>query len=62
MQRPVTMRTAKLDNRLIGIGSVNNVDNDTISCTMEITEKIIFDEYYNDNRFQNRIDNIYHIH
>lgn len=60
--KPVIRRTAKPGDWIVGIGSVNNVGNDKIIYVMEVTEKITFNEYYKDNRFQNRIDNIYQKH
>ena len=30
--------------------------------TMEVTEKIHFNNYYKDKRFKNRADNIYHVY
>ena len=58
--KPVIRRTAEIGDWIIGIGSVNNVGNERRIYAMEVTEKIHFDEYYDDKRFQNRMDNIYY--
>ena len=57
--KPVIRRTADVGDWIMGIGSVNNVGNEKIIYVMEVTEKMSFNEYYQDKRFQNRMDNIY---
>ena len=49
----------RIDDWVIGIGSVKNVGKDKIIYIMKITEKMKMTDYYKDNRFKNRCDNIY---
>lgn len=58
--KPVIRRTAEIGDWIVGTGSVKNYGNEKMIYTMRATEKMTFDEYYEDNRFRNRVDNIYY--
>jgi hypothetical protein len=57
--KPDIRKTAEIGDWIIGTGSVNNYGNDKLVYAMKVTEKITFDEYYQDRRFKDRLDNIY---
>lgn len=57
--KPRIRKSAEIGDWIIGTGSTRNVGNDKLIYAMKITEKMDFDEYFHDERFQKRIDNIY---
>jgi Nucleotide modification associated domain 2 len=57
--KPVIRRTASVGDWIIGNGSKRTIGNDKLIYAMKITEKLDFDSYYHDERFKNRLDNIY---
>lgn len=57
--KPIIRRTATKGDWIIGTGSKGTVGKDKLIYAMKISEKMDFDSYYRDNRFQNRLDNIY---
>ena len=59
--KPRIGKNADIGDFIIGTGSKRNVGNDKVIYTMEITEKINFNDYFNDNRFTGRSDNIYYL-
>jgi hypothetical protein len=71
--KPVIRRNANVGDWIVGTGSVKNVGQNKIIYAMKVTEKIDFNEYWNDQRFnckksnmngsfKNRVgDNIYEL-
>lgn len=57
--KPVIRRTVNVGDWLIGTGSKGTVGNDKLIYAMQISEKMGFNSYFQDNRFKNRLDNIY---
>lgn len=68
--KPVIRRCAQVGDWVAGTGSKINIGNDHLIYAMKVTEKLSFDEYFNDPRFsskkpdtglvEERGDNIYH--
>lgn len=59
--KPDIRRCAEIGDWVVGMGSVGRIGNDKLIYAMKVTEKMTFDEYYKDERFKNRIDNMYFI-
>ncbi|MGP8024398.1 MAG: hypothetical protein ACLQG5_04285 [Methanobacterium sp.] len=58
--KPVIRRNASVGDWIVGTGSKDTVGNNKLIYAMKITEKMDFNSYYHDKRFQNRSDNIYY--
>lgn len=58
--KPDIRKSAEMGDWIVGTGSVKNYGKKKLVYAMKVTEKITFDEYYKDNRFKDRIDNIYY--
>ena len=59
--KPRIRKNAKIGDIIIGTGSKSNVGNDKLIYAMKITERMNYNDYFNDNRFIGRSDNIYYL-
>lgn len=69
--KPKIRNAAVVGDWIVGTGSVNNVGSDKLIYAMMVAEKITFQQYYKDKRFESKIprlgkteergDNIYHL-
>jgi hypothetical protein len=53
--KPKIRLAASVDDWVIGTGSRRNVGNDKLIYAMKVTEKLSFDDYYDDPRFRRKI-------
>jgi len=58
--KPKIRKNANVGDWVIGTGSKNTVGQDKLVYAMKVTEKINFDQYFQDRRFNDRADNIYY--
>jgi hypothetical protein len=58
--KPNIRLSARKGDFVVGTGSAAQTGNNTIVYIMHVDEKLTFDEFFKDARFQNREDNIYH--
>ena len=59
--KPRIRKNAKIGDIIIGTGSKSNVGNNKLIYAMKITERMNYNDYFNDNRFIGRSDNIYYL-
>jgi hypothetical protein len=59
--KPKIRKNADVGDWVVGTGSKSTVGNDKLVYAMKITEKMDFDRYFKDNRFKDRLDNIYYL-
>ncbi|MDP2905603.1 MAG: hypothetical protein Q8O22_04810 [Candidatus Omnitrophota bacterium] len=53
--KPKIRKLATVGDWVVGTGSVENIGNDKLIYAMKITEKLSFEQYSRDKRFQNKI-------
>lgn len=58
--KPIIRKSANIDDWIVGTGSKSSVGNDKLVYAMKITEKIDFNDYYHNSKFNGRADNIYY--
>ena len=58
--KPIIRKNANIGDWIVGTGSKRSVGNDKLVYAMKITEKMDFNEYYHNPKFNGRADNIYY--
>ncbi|NQE44544.1 hypothetical protein C5S31_00805 [ANME-1 cluster archaeon GoMg2] len=53
--KPIIRKRAELGDWIVGSGSMNNMGNNKLIYAMKVTDKLTFEQYAKDKRFENKI-------